>query len=83
MEGDERKFLSVKLKACLDFCTASGILKDIFAQVRAEDMLKVLAHALTDCKAELEHMNSPFLLQEVHVTKEKVLLFSDFLQLQL
>lgn len=37
---------------------------------------------LTDGKAELKHMDSPFLLQEVHETEEKVLLFSDFLQLQ-
>lgn len=38
---------------------------------------------LTDCEAKLEHMYGPFLLQEVHVTKKEVLLFSDFLQLQL
>lgn len=37
---------------------------------------------LTDGEAELKHMDSPFLLQEVHETEEKVLLFSDFLQLQ-
>lgn len=39
--------------------------------------------ALTDCQAELEHMDGPFLLQEVHKTEQKVLLFSDFLQFQL
>lgn len=43
---------------------------------RARDML-------THCKAELEHMDSPFLLQEVHETEEKVLLFSDFFQFKL
>lgn len=37
----------------------------------------------TDCEAKLEHVHGPFLLQEVHVTKEEVLLLSDFLQLQL
>lgn len=47
-----------------------------------EDMHKV-RDTLTDCKAELEHMDSPFLLQEVHKTEEEVLLLSDFLQLQL
>lgn len=43
---------------------------------------KKVRDTLTDCKAELEHMDSPFLLQKVHKTEEKVLLFSDFLQLQ-
>lgn len=38
---------------------------------------------LTDCQAELKHMDGPFLLQEVHETEQKVLLFSDFLQFQL
>ena len=47
--------------------------------VRAAEVLDTL----TDCKAELEHVDSPFLLQEVHKTEEKVLLLSDFLQLQL
>lgn len=37
----------------------------------------------TDREAELEHVDGPFLLQEVHEAEEKVLLFSDFLQLQL
>lgn len=38
---------------------------------------------LTNCEAELEHVDGSFLLKEVHETKKKVLLFSDFFQLQL
>lgn len=37
----------------------------------------------TNREAELEHVDGPFLLQEVHEAEEKVLLLSDFLQLQL
>lgn len=54
----------------------------VVANVSFETICNVL-DTLTDCKAELEHMDSPFLLQEVHKTEEKVLLLSDFLQLQL
>lgn len=53
------------------------------AKVSFDDWFGMVRDTLTDCKAKLEHMDSPFLLQEVHETKEEVLLFSDFLQLQL
>lgn len=37
----------------------------------------------TNCETELEHVDSSFLFEEVHETKEEILLFSDFLQLKL
>lgn len=37
----------------------------------------------TNSEAELEHVDGPFLFQEIHETEEKVLLLPDFLQLQL
>lgn len=39
--------------------------------------------ALTHSEAELQHVHSSLLLQEVHETKEEILLFPDLLQLQL
>lgn len=38
---------------------------------------------LTDGEAELQHMHGSFLLQEVHETKEEILLLPDLFQLQL
>lgn len=38
---------------------------------------------LTYSEAELQHVHSSFLLQEVHETKEEILLLPDLLQLQL
>lgn len=37
----------------------------------------------TDGEAELQHMHGSFLLQEVHETKEEILLLPDLFQLQL
>lgn len=45
--------------------------------------MQIFGMLLTDCQAELEHVDCPFLLQEVHEAEQKVLLFSDFLQFQL
>lgn len=39
--------------------------------------------ALTHSEAELQHVHGSFLLQEVHETKEEILLAPDLLQLQL
>ncbi len=39
--------------------------------------------ALTHSQQELQHVHGSFLLQEVHETKEEILLLPDLLQLQL
>lgn len=54
----------------------------IQAKVCFQEM-QIFVMFLTDCQAELEHVDCPFLLQEVHEAEQKVLLFSDFLQFQL
>ena len=63
------------LKTCISMQVST-------AKVYSEDSRKA-RDTLTDCEAELKHVDSPFLLQEVHETEEQVLLFSDFLQFQL